>query len=950
MADWSSASQILRSDDLSGVPCEKVFFLAARGSGESGPGGDTLDPDDPYHGIGGRVMTAYKEFKADLPADNTVTVTDAVSVVYPADSVWIIPKGHVVQYLSDVWAGVIETRRALKERANQCPTEHFVLAGYSQGAMVMHRVLSNTSGPGLDTLNTAILGRIDAAILIADGDRVAGDTTQDYGNAKPNAQGIGTQMDPSVSPTKFPSNIGAKTFSVCNDGDAVCDFRVPYLCAPCALFHEIDGPSVHTKYTDTPEVRNAARAASILVATGHAPPKPPVITTRDLPAGLVGRAYSTDLTTADHRQGTWTITGGTLPAGLNLSGFSITGTPTTVGISIFVLTFTDTNGFVVSASASIGVQDGAAQPLTWTPAMPADPYSGPAQAVSCADTSLCIAADQFGYLQSFNGTSWTRASTIKPLTVDASGPWLTSVSCAPRTTPTSAGFCMAVGANQWATFDGTTWSSVKTVAPGGLALDTPPLSCTSPTFCMLTLSTNAYAFNGTSWTQKADVNATGVAPKTLSCTSSIFCMASATGVDWVYNGSAWATVGTTSESQLTCTATNVCFGISNTGTIDEWNGSTWQISTTGSPTALSCATSQFCIAVDTYGNGKHFDGSIWTADNSVAAWFVIWARSGHVLSCTQDQSCYLLDAAGGGYQYSNSFWHGRTWVGPYTGNASSISCVQTHCTAADRYGNVWTTDDASLTSAPQIIDYNAQGSLWGRTSVSCVSVTFCAMTDMLGGAATFNGSYWSAGYQGDTGDSRTDGPVISCVSATFCAGVDDAGHAFFYQGSHTWSTPVTIDSHSSSTNGLAAISCASANFCVAGSRYPTAYVWNGTSWSATPTPPASINSISCPKVNFCVAVGYQVAMYFDGTTWSAANTIASGQDVVSVSCATALSCAALARPSSGAGGSVLAFNGASWTAPSQLATVGDPVQISCGEPSLCAVVDYEGREYFGYTF
>lgn len=951
-AGWSSETQILRSDQLSSVPCRNVLFLAARGSGESGPGGGKFNPDDRNHGVGSRVMTAFTEFKADLAVGNTVTVTDAVAVVYPADPVSTIFKGHVSQYIADLWTGVTETRRALNERASQCPAEHFVLSGYSQGAMVMHRVLSNTPGPGLHTLDAAVLGRVDAAILIADGDHVANDTTQNYGNAKPNAQGIGTQLDASVSLRTLPAGVGAKTFSVCNFGDAVCDFRVPYLCTPCALWYDADGLFVHTAYTGKPEVRDAARAASILVETGLAPPKPPVITTRDLPAGLIGRSYSTDLTTADHRQGTWTIAGGALPAGLHLSGFSITGAPTTVGISVFVLTFADTNGFVVSASASIGVQEGAAQPLTWTPGLPADPLSGPAQAVSCADASLCIAADQIGYLQSFDGTSWTRASAVKPLTIDLADPWLTSVSCAPRTNPTSAGFCMAAGANQWATYDGRTWSAVKTVAPGGLALSTSPLSCPSPTFCMLTLGTNAYVFTGAAWSQVAAVNVTGIAPTTLSCTSSIFCMASTSqaSVDWVYNGSAWAAVGTRSESQVTCTAVNSCFGI-GVNTIDRWDGSTWQTSTTGSVTALSCATSQFCIAIDTYGNGRRFDGTTWTADNWAPAWFVIWARSGQVLSCAQDRSCYLLDATGGGYQYSNGSWGRHTWVGPYTGNADSISCVKTHCTAADRYGNVWTTDDARLTSGPQVADSRAQGSLWGRTSLSCVSTTFCAMTDMLGGAATFNGSYWSSG-QGDTGDSRTDGPVISCVSATFCAGVDDSGHAFFYRGSG-WSAPVTIDSHSSSTYGLGAISCASATFCVAGSSYPTAYVWNGASWTATPTPPAAITSISCPKVNFCVAVGYQAAMYFDGTTWSAANTIASGQDVVvSISCATALSCAALTRPwnYSGTGGSVLAFNGASWTAPTRLATVGDPVQISCGEPSFCAVIDYQGRQYFGYTF
>jgi len=55
---------------------------------------------------------------------------------------------------------------------------------------------------------------------------------------------------------------------------------------------------------------------------------PPVITSTTLPNATLGQPYTTTLTTADNRNGTWSITTGTLPAGLTLTGNTITGTPT----------------------------------------------------------------------------------------------------------------------------------------------------------------------------------------------------------------------------------------------------------------------------------------------------------------------------------------------------------------------------------------------------------------------------------------------------------------------------------------------------------------------------------------------------------------------------------------------------------------------------------------------
>ena len=83
-----------------------------------------------------------------------------------------------------------------------------------------------------------------------------------------------------------------------------------------------------------------------------------VITTASLPDGRVGDAYTAQLQTADSRAGTWSVSAGTLPAGLTLNPGTgaITGTPTARGTSNFTVTFTDTAGVEATKALSIRVR------------------------------------------------------------------------------------------------------------------------------------------------------------------------------------------------------------------------------------------------------------------------------------------------------------------------------------------------------------------------------------------------------------------------------------------------------------------------------------------------------------------------------------------------------------------------------------------------------------------
>ena len=82
-----------------------------------------------------------------------------------------------------------------------------------------------------------------------------------------------------------------------------------------------------------------------------------MVNAEQLPPGTVGTAYSETLTAiGGSGQYTWTLTGGSLPAGLTpaLTG-AITGTPTTAQTASFTATVSDTSGNSVSAGFMIVV-------------------------------------------------------------------------------------------------------------------------------------------------------------------------------------------------------------------------------------------------------------------------------------------------------------------------------------------------------------------------------------------------------------------------------------------------------------------------------------------------------------------------------------------------------------------------------------------------------------------
>ena len=149
-------------------------------------------------------------------------------------------------------------------------------------------------------------------------------------------------------------------------------------------------------------------------------PQIPAITTTTLPAASVGTAYSQALA-ATNTPTTWTVSSGTLPAGLSLGSTSgiISGTPTNVVTSTFSVTASNAGGTSVAKSLTLVVNSAA--PRISTTSLP-----GGTQSVAYRQTLQASPA----------ATSWQLISGTLPagLTLNAASG---EISGTPTTTGTS---------------------------------------------------------------------------------------------------------------------------------------------------------------------------------------------------------------------------------------------------------------------------------------------------------------------------------------------------------------------------------------------------------------------------------------------------------------------------------------------------------------------------------
>jgi hypothetical protein len=201
--------------------CPRVYLIGARGSGETAGG--------PFHGLGAAVNrilgVAAGVFKKHRQSYQTYAVNYpslSVSVLEPKD--WSRGPGYyfdhnVKRYVASITTGVSVLIKLADALHKRCSSALMMVAGYSQGGMVVHDAVNN--------LNGSVLACVDGVVELGDGNRVPYTKAREFGTSPKKGEGIanwiaseiGLPLAPDVS--RWPA-----TANVCNNHDFVCDSSI----------------------------------------------------------------------------------------------------------------------------------------------------------------------------------------------------------------------------------------------------------------------------------------------------------------------------------------------------------------------------------------------------------------------------------------------------------------------------------------------------------------------------------------------------------------------------------------------------------------------------------------------------------------------------------------------------------------------------------------------------
>lgn len=271
--------------------CPDVTFIGARGSGEPA--------DRATHGMGASVSHMADRLDEALGASGltmsmlpVIYLALGVDVLKPTKAeIGLMVTGHSLEaaglyyehnlkrYIASINEGISQTVKEASIAAADCPDTMLVMAGYSQGAMVVHQAELQLDDQRHAHVHDAIIG----TLLLGDGDRVHDSRASLVGSAPRTGEGVRVYLH---GIRAHDVDEPWTTAEICNSQDIVCDFKLDHIRSTKRAAH---ASAVHTGYlAHDPAVLDQAvdwLAAKIMRTIG--------------PWGLVGRLRLDTATAGD---------------------------------------------------------------------------------------------------------------------------------------------------------------------------------------------------------------------------------------------------------------------------------------------------------------------------------------------------------------------------------------------------------------------------------------------------------------------------------------------------------------------------------------------------------------------------------------------------------------------------------------------------------------------------
>lgn len=607
---------------------------------------------------------------------------------------------------------------------------------------------------------------------------------------------------------------------------------------------------------------------------------------------------------------------------------------------------------LATVGSTLAVSDAIAAPvqsasLIWQPPQLTDARHG-FTSVSCVAKDLCRAGDAGNRVQRWDGVSWhdgdvfsphvagvramtctsrtfcaaiqgfarngVRNSAYRPITRRPDGTWNQSAPIVDSEFPSgffpgsiscsSAAFCMMVdgvvaGVLHYAVWNGSKWSAL------GLLSDRTNqnafVSCTSPTLCRLIDSRGRYwRWDGTSWTAPTKLYVGDWPVVGLDCVDSSFCMLVTDYGFRVIRSSGWSDLhrldkATHALNRLSCATRDFCIAVRDDGRSYRWDGKGWtgpHTVTAGSFTGTSCSSPGFCVAVTEDGDAFHRVNGSWQAPRAGDP------ATGDVsdLSCDSPQLCVLVDEHGNASAFTGSAWTRPNRVTAPGQGFGGVSCGgDSFCIAGVGNGDVRIRRHGVWGDPIRVTENDVVN------RVSCGSPTLCGIhTELYDEIWIWDGSKFDDLTGTDEENiwkikCAPDGCVITYYPYGGIAGSD----TYVYRPDGMGSGPSAAGSIP--TRGVRTYACASVSYCAGVGNSHRPYLFDGSAWRPVPAATGQIPNaaISCATTTFCVAVGRRSESTWDGTQWSAPQTILDpdvpgSETLASVSCKRSI-CAAATR-------------------------------------------------------